>query len=149
MLTPTADTFARRRVGRQSVAAAGFLRRSHRRSPTLGVFGLCTLLMAGIGHAAPNTEVQIRDFAFEPQSLSVAIGSEVTWVNDDEEPHLVVGPAGDFKSQPLDTGDRFSFRFDKPGTYKYFCSLHPHMIGTIIVGQGGEGTKDESLGPAK
>jgi plastocyanin len=83
------------------------------------------------------------------QSLPVAIGSEVTWVNDDEAPHLVVGPAGDFKSQPLDTGDRFSFRFDKPGTYKYFCSLHPHMIGTIIVGQGGEGTKDESLGPAK
>jgi plastocyanin len=147
MLTPTADKFARR-VGRQSVAAAGSL--PGRGLPALlGTFGLCTLLMAGIGHAAPNTEVQIRDFAFEPQSLPVAIGSEVTWVNDDEEPHLVVGPAGDFKSQPLDTGDRFSFRFDKPGTYKYFCSLHPHMIGTIIVGQGGEGTKDESLGPAK
>jgi plastocyanin len=95
--------------------------------------------MAGTGRASPSTEVQIRDFAFEPSTLSVAIGSEVTWVNADEEPHLVVGPAGDFKSQPLDTGDRFSFRFDKPGTYKYFCSLHPHMTGTIVVGQGSKG----------
>ena len=143
MLTPTADNFGRH-AGRHSVTDAGIVRGGRRLPQILGIFGTCLLLSAGSGRAAPNTEVQIRDFAFEPRSLSVAIGAEVTWVNDDEEPHLVVDPAGGFKSEPLDTGDRYSFRFDKSGTYKYFCALHPHMIGIIIVGPGGKGTIDES-----
>ena len=130
------------RVRRRPVAA-GVLRRGRRLAPCLGAFGLCVLFSAGTGRASPNAEVQIRDFAFEPPTLSVATGSEVTWVNRDEEPHLVVDPAGGFKSQPLDTGDRYSFRFDKPGTYRYFCSLHPHMIGTIVVSPK-EATTDES-----
>jgi plastocyanin len=143
MLTPSPNSSARH-GRRRSVVAARLLRGGYRFAPTLGTFAICGLLFASTGRAAQNTEVQIRDFAFEPQSLSVAIGSEVTWVNDDEEPHLVVNPAGGFKSEPLDTGDRFSFRFNKSGTYKYFCSLHPHMIGTIIVGQGGEESKDSA-----
>jgi plastocyanin len=67
--------------------------------------------------------------------LTVAPGTTVTWVNRDEEPHTVVSAdkALRFKSQALDTNDKFSFVFDKPGTYQYFCSVHSHMVGTIVV----------------
>ena len=79
--------------------------------------------------------VTISDFAFAPALVTVAPGTKVTWVNNDEEPHTVTSADGGktFKSEALDTDDKFSFTFDKPGTYKYFCSIHPHMIGTIVV----------------
>jgi plastocyanin len=84
--------------------------------------------------AAPNT-VTIDNFAFGPATVTVAVGTKVTWTNRDDEPHTVVS-ADDpraFKSGALDTGDSFTFTFDKPGTYKYFCSIHPHMTGTVVV----------------
>ena len=82
----------------------------------------------------PNT-VTIDNFAFGPAAITVAPGTKVTWTNRDDEPHTVVNAddAKLFKSGALDTGDSFSFTFDKPGTYRYFCSIHPHMTGTIVV----------------
>jgi plastocyanin len=79
--------------------------------------------------------VTINNFTFGPIALTVAPGTKVTWVNKDEEPHTVLSADGGltFKSPALDTDDKFSFTFDKPGTYKYFCSVHPHMVGTIVV----------------
>jgi plastocyanin len=82
----------------------------------------------------PNT-VTIDNFAFAPATLTVEPGTKITWTNKDEEPHTVTSADGGatFKSPALDTDDKFSFTFDKPGTYKYFCSIHPHMVGTIVV----------------
>ena len=77
--------------------------------------------------------VVAHDFAFAPKSLTVKAGSTVTWTNKDEEPHTVVNDAGLFRSGALDTNQSFSFRFDKPGTYRFACSIHPQMVGTIIV----------------
>ena len=85
--------------------------------------------------AAAPAQITIDNFAFEPETLTVAPGTSVTWVNRDEEPHTVVSAdkAVRYKSQALDTNDKFSFVFDKPGTYRYFCSVHTHMVGTIVV----------------
>jgi plastocyanin len=89
--------------------------------------------------AAPSQqqpgEVVIQDFAFSPATLTVAAGTKVTWVNHDEEPHTVMSADANtpFKSPALDTNDKFSFVFAKPGTYKYFCTIHSHMVGTIVV----------------
>jgi plastocyanin len=85
--------------------------------------------------AARPAAVTISNFAFGPAILTVAPGTKVTWLNKDEEPHTVLSADGGltFKSPALDTDDQFSFTFDKPGTYKYFCSVHPHMVGTVVV----------------
>jgi len=85
--------------------------------------------------AAEAGGVTISNFAFAPSVLTVAPGTKVTWANNDEEPHTVMSADGGkmFKSPALDTDDKFSFTFDQPGTYKYFCSIHPHMTGLIIV----------------
>ena len=64
---------------------------------------------------------------------TVKAGSTVTWTNMDEEPHTVVSTSGTFRSNALDTKDSFSFKFDKPGTYSFVCTIHPQMVGTIIV----------------
>lgn len=79
--------------------------------------------------------VVIDNFSFSPAQLSVAAGSTVTWENHDDMPHTIVDDATprEFKSAPLDSGDHFSQTFTKSGTYKYFCSIHPHMTGTIVV----------------
>jgi plastocyanin len=85
--------------------------------------------------AADAGAVTISNFAFGPAALTIASGTKVTWTNKDEEPHTVLSADGGktFKSPALDTDDKFSFTFDRPGTYKYFCSIHSHMVGTIIV----------------
>lgn len=76
--------------------------------------------------------VMIDNFTFEPAQLTIKIGTTVTWKNRDDIPHTVVS-AGKFRSKTLDTDDSFSFTFTSAGEYKYFCSLHPHMTGTITV----------------
>jgi plastocyanin len=81
--------------------------------------------------AAPATVV-INGYDYNPSILTVAPGTTVTWVNEDDIPHTVVS-APNVRSKPLDSEDKFSFTFTTPGTYKYFCSLHPHMTGTIVV----------------
>lgn len=91
--------------------------------------------LAGPGFAAEPNTVKIDNFAFDPPTLTVSPGTRVTWVNKDEEPHTVtsVNRETPFKSAGLDTDESFSFTFAKPGTYKYFCSVHPHMVGMIVV----------------
>jgi plastocyanin len=82
--------------------------------------------------AAP-AKVEIKDFMFEPTSIKVKAGDTVTWLNLDEEPHTVVSDSGLFRSSAMDTNDSFKFKFDKPGTYRFVCSIHPKMVGTIVV----------------
>lgn len=85
--------------------------------------------------AAPEGSniVMAKEFMFAPTALTVAAGSTVTWTNRDEEPHTVASDSGLFRSAALDTNESFSFRFDKPGTYRYTCTIHPRMVGTIVV----------------
>ena len=77
--------------------------------------------------------VGIDNFTFNPQTLTVKAGATVTWTNKDDIPHAVAAVNKEFKSKALDTDDAYSFTFTTPGTYAYFCSLHPHMTGTIVV----------------
>lgn len=77
--------------------------------------------------------VQIDNFTFKQQVLTVKPGTTVTWTNADDIPHTIVSKDGLFKSKALDTGDKFSFTFAKIGQFGYFCSLHPHMTGTVVV----------------
>ena len=81
----------------------------------------------------PN-KIEIKDFAFNPQTLTVKSGEKITWVNRDEEPHTVVSVQKRFKkSTALDTDQEFTITAGAPGTYTYFCSVHPKMTGTIVV----------------
>jgi amicyanin len=81
---------------------------------------------------AADVAVKIGNFTFGPSELKVKAGTTITWTNEDDMPHTVVSP-NNFRSKVLDTEDTYSFTFTTSGTYKYFCSLHPHMIGTVIV----------------
>jgi len=110
------------------------------------------LLVAGFDHAAATrrstnaapvllpaqqqqmaTEVKIDNFSFSPATLEIKAGTTVTWTNADDIPHTVVSNDKVFKSKVLDTDQKFSFTFDKPGTYPYFCSLHPKMTAKVVV----------------
>jgi plastocyanin len=83
--------------------------------------------------AAPPAVVDIRNFQFQPATLTIAAGTTVTWKNDDASPHSVAAQDGAFRSEPLDTKDSYSFTFGKPGTYVYGCTFHPMMLGKVIV----------------
>ena len=108
---------------RQSMAAGA----------ALAVGGLGLLTVAVAAHAAGAGSVQIANFAFGPQAMTVPAGTTVTWANADDDAHSVVADDGGFKSKAMDTGDRFTFTFAKPGEYAYHCGLHPRMIGKVIV----------------
>ena len=82
---------------------------------------------------ASAAEVKIDNFSFGPQTLNVAVGTTVTWVNRDDIPHTVVSNNGVFKSKVLDTDDKFSYTFSKAGDYPYFCSIHPKMTAKVVV----------------
>jgi plastocyanin len=86
--------------------------------------------------SAADIEVKIDNFTFNPQQITVNAGDTVTWVNHDDIPHTVTSKTQVFRSKAMDTDDRFSFTFAKPGTYAYFCALHPHMTGSIVVEAG-------------
>ena len=90
---------------------------------------------AGRVAAAPGNTIQVsaKNFMFNPATITVKAGATVTWLNLDEEPHTVFSNAGLFRSSALDTKESFSFTFDKPGTYHYLCTIHPQMLGTIVV----------------
>jgi plastocyanin len=81
----------------------------------------------------PARQITIDNFTFAPQQVTVAPGTTITWTNNDDVPHTVVGTHQEFRSKALDTGDKFSFTFAKPGAYEYFCSVHPMMTGKVIV----------------
>ena len=82
---------------------------------------------------ASSAEVKIDNFSFGPAALTIAVGTTVTWTNRDDIPHTVVSDDKVFKSKVLDTDEKFSFTFSKPGTYPYFCSIHPKMTGKVVV----------------
>jgi plastocyanin len=85
-------------------------------------------------NASPANAVSIDNFTFTPANLTVKAGTTVTWTNRDDIPHGIAASNNEFKkSKALDTDDNFSFTFTTPGTYKYFCYIHPHMVGTIVV----------------
>jgi plastocyanin len=78
-------------------------------------------------------EVRVDNFTFGPDALTVPVNSTVTWVNKDDLPHVIASTDGVFKSKALDTDDKYSYTFTKAGTYAYFCSIHPKMVGKIVV----------------
>jgi plastocyanin len=77
--------------------------------------------------------ITIDNFTFTPKELTVAVGTTVKWVNHDDIPHTVANKDKAFRSQALDTDDSYSFTFASAGTFDYFCGLHPHMVGKVIV----------------
>ncbi|HVO56829.1 MAG TPA: cupredoxin family copper-binding protein [Dongiaceae bacterium] len=83
--------------------------------------------------ADPATQVTIDNFSFAPRDITVAPGTTITWKNRDDIPHTVVSDDKSFKSRALDTDDSFSYKFEKPGSYPYFCSLHPKMTAKVVV----------------
>jgi len=101
------------------------------------VAAVALVSVAAVSPAAPASPaahtVQIKGFAFSPKSLTITAGETVRFVNGDQEAHTVVADKGAFNSGGLDTNDSWLVRLQKPGTYSYFCSLHPYMKGTIIV----------------
>jgi plastocyanin len=105
----------------------------------VSLLALVTLVFLGHKNAQAGTaagaaaEVKIDNFSFTPATLTVAAGTTVTWTNRDDIPHTVVSDDKTFKSKVLDTDEKFSYTFTKPGTYPYFCSIHPKMTATIIV----------------
>ena len=78
-------------------------------------------------------EITIDNFTFTPKELTVAVGTTVKWVNHDDIPHTIVEKTTTFRSKALDTDDSYSFTFTSAGTFDYFCGLHPHMVGQVIV----------------
>ena len=119
------------------------------RSPSAGLlvaaFAAATLLFLDAA-AAQDAEVKIDNFTFAPPSLTVKAGTTVTWRNEDDIPHTVASSVRVFKSTALDTDDSFSFTFTEPGSYDYFCSLHPHMRGKIVVEPGTHAANPHSHG---
>jgi plastocyanin len=110
---------------------------------TFGGRVLGTRSISAIAHAQEKpaaVEVTIDNFSFTPATLTVAVGTTVTWSNHDDIPHTVVSTDDPrtFKSKVLDTDEKFSFTFTKAGTYPYFCSIHPKMTGKVIVQPGRE-----------
>lgn len=101
--------------------------------PKLTLLMLLSAACVQVAAAQQGDIVVAGGFMFAPASLTVKAGSTVTWTNHDEEPHTVASTDGLFRSGALDTNDSFAFKFDKPGTYHYVCSIHPQMVGTIIV----------------
>jgi plastocyanin len=103
--------------------------------------GAMALLVAGVTTSvvqAANVEVKIDNFTFNAQQIAVKTGDTVTWVNHDDITHTVTSKTMAFRSKAMDTGDKFSFTFATPGKFEYFCSLHPHMTGTIVVEAAGQ-----------
>ncbi len=86
------------------------------------------------GAAGNKNKIEIKDFNFSPKTLTVKSGEKITWINRDEEPHTVVSVDKQFKkSSALDTDQEYTITVGAPGTYSYFCSVHPKMTGTIVV----------------
>jgi plastocyanin len=90
-------------------------------------------LAANDQSSAANAAVNIDNFVFGPQAITVPVGATVTWTNKDDIPHTSVSTEGVFKSKVLDTDEKFSYTFTKPGTYPYYCTIHPKMTGKVVV----------------
>ncbi len=91
------------------------------------------IVTASAQPSAADAAVKIDNFVFGPQTLTVPVGTTVTWTNTDDIPHTSVSTEGVFKSKVLDTDEKFSYTFTKAGTYPYYCTIHPKMTGKIAV----------------
>jgi len=96
-------------------------------------FAGAALLLLASSARAEDHRLTIKDFMFTPMALTIKAGDSVTWDNADGEPHTVVNLDGQFRSKALDEKDTYSHVFTTPGTFKYLCSIHPKMVGTITV----------------
>jgi plastocyanin len=102
--------------------------------PSLAVTAAAAVLLAAsYVTAAGPTLVDIKDFKYGPPQITVAVGTQVTWTNHDEETHTITSAAGAFGSAGLGHDETFTQNFTQPGTYPYFCALHPQMRATVIV----------------
>jgi plastocyanin len=100
----------------------------------LAIAASFAIVALGVASAAPSGgAVTIDNFTFNPAPIVVAAGTQVTWTNNDDVPHTVRADDASFHSAALDTGETFKFVFNKPGVYSYFCSIHPKMVGKVIV----------------
>jgi plastocyanin len=115
-----------------------------RKAFSIGSMSLALALviaLASMVHPAPvrgeeaqgGTEVKVDNFTFSPVTLTVPVNTTVTWVNKDDLPHVIASNDGLFKSKALDTDQKYSYTFSKSGTYSYYCSIHPKMVGKIVV----------------
>jgi plastocyanin len=96
--------------------------------------GLAGGVLVARAQTTDAAAVSIDNFTFSPQQLTVKAGTTVTWTNKDDIPHGIAATGNTFKrSAAMDTDDNYSFTFTTPGTYQYFCYIHPHMTGTIVV----------------
>jgi len=100
----------------------------------LSLFAIAGEMKNDDNTSSKQNRIEIKDFAFNPQTITVKSGEKVTWINRDEEPHTIVSVGKQFKkSTALDTDQEFTITVGAPGTYDYFCSVHPKMTGTIVV----------------
>jgi plastocyanin len=97
------------------------------------ILGAMEVYLPSEAETSDMAKIVVKDFMFNPTPLTVKPGSTVTWTNMDDEPHTVVSDTGAFKSGGMDTNESFSYKFDKPGTYHFTCSIHPRMVGTVVV----------------
>ena len=112
--------------------------RSMKRKKTIACVAVGALLMwvaasLAVDKSGTVENVKIDNFSFTPQTVTIRAGTTVTWNNKDDVPHTVVSTTKKFRSGVLDTDGQFSYTFDDAGTYDYFCSIHPHMTGKVIV----------------
>lgn len=101
---------------------------------------LSLLVLASIPAQAEDMKIDITNYMFTPNKVTVTPGTKITWVNHDEVPHTIADKDKKFRSSALDTNDIYSYTFTTPGTYQYFCTLHPQMLATIIVAAPAAGT---------
>ncbi|MEB0041827.1 MULTISPECIES: cupredoxin family copper-binding protein [unclassified Pseudomonas] len=92
-----------------------------------------TCVLTSIPTSAQDVQIDIKTFLYSPKDLTVPAGTTVTWINDDQVPHTIVGVDKAFHSAALDTGDQYSYTFKVRGVFEYFCTLHPQMIGRVVV----------------
>jgi plastocyanin len=97
------------------------------------ILGAMEVSLPSAAETSDTAKIIVKDFMFNPTPLTVKAGATVTWTNMDDEPHTVVSDTGTFKSGGMDTNESFSYKFDKPGTYHFTCSIHPRMVGTVVV----------------
>jgi plastocyanin len=128
--------------GAEMIRMSRFSWRGNNWIPCLATLGMTVVIsfqsvrpgvLAAPAVAAAKVEIKIDNFRFRPAVLSVKVGTQITWTNEDDIPHIVVSKSQAFKSKVLATGEKFTFTAGKAGTYAYFCSIHPNMTGKVIA----------------
>ena len=120
----------------RSVMRTNVIRATVLAAVATGIVGVASASRSGMASPQQKPEpavVTVDNFTFGPGTLTVPVGTTVTWTNRDDIPHTVVSTERAFKSKVLDTNEKFAFTFGKAGSYRYFCSIHPRMTGTVVV----------------